>query len=95
MKSVTDLQSNCICQASNPWKLAWSKILTLLYFFLVCAEFCLSLELPEKAMEKGDGKLMGMVLDLINLWCLSFLSKQKTSVLLKRHLKAKLCSFGK
>lgn len=44
---------------------AWSKILTLLHFFLVYAEFCLFLELPKKAMKKGDGNLMQMMLSIM------------------------------
>lgn len=44
---------------------AWSEILTLIYFFLVCAEFCLFLELPKKAMKKGQVNLMGMVLNVM------------------------------
>lgn len=43
---------------------AWSKILTLIHFFLVGADFCLFLELPKKAMKKGEGNLMGMVLNV-------------------------------
>lgn len=44
---------------------AWSKILTLLYSSLVFAEFCLFLELPKKAMKKGDWNLMAMVVDVM------------------------------
>lgn len=85
---------------------AWSKILTLLHFILVCDEVCLFLELPKKAMKKRDGNLLGMVLDVmktntddknhyIQSVVLKLFEQAKTEVLLKRHLKAKLCSFGK
>lgn len=90
---------------------AWRRILTLLYFFLICAQFCFFLELPKNAMKVEMGpwwewvwtswepivvkKPSIFICDFLNLWWLCFLSKQKPYVLLKRHLKAKQCNFGK